>query len=185
MDAPRPGHFWKIPFLWEPGHAPPPEPGALRFEPAPHDWLAQAMAEVMACSLDESDQAAVAELGARGAADELLEVDTSYFELRDGWWQRACTADGRPVGFVLPVLMKPERTIRDGRRTGTIYYMGVLPEARGQGHGGALLDEATRIFVDAGCWRIFCDTSANNAPMRAAFRRRGYQERAAWERPLR
>jgi ribosomal protein S18 acetylase RimI-like enzyme len=185
MDAPSPGHFWKIPFLWEPGHPLPPAHGALHFEPAPADWLAPALADVMAHSLDESDQAAVAELGARGAADELLAVDEDYFEACGGGWRRACTADGRPVGLLLPVLLKPERSRRDGRRTGSIYYMGVLPEARGRGHGGELLDEATRTFVAAGCWRIFCDTGARNAPMLAAFRRRGYQERAAWERPLR
>ena len=36
-----------------------------------------------------------------------------------------------------------------------------------------------------GGWRIFCDTSARNAPMLTAFRHRGYQQRAAWEWPLR
>lgn len=185
MDAPRPGHFWKVPFVWEPGGPLPPAQGALRFEPAPADWLAPALAEVMASSIDESDQAAVAELGAQGAADELLVVDEGYFEPCPGGWQRACTADGTPVGLLLPVLMRPERTVRDGHRTGTIYYLGVLPAARGRGHGGELLDEATRTFVAAGCWRIFCDTSARNAPMLAAFRHRGYRERAAWERPLR
>lgn len=114
-----------MPFVWEPGGPLPPAQGPLHFEPAPAPWLAPALAEVMASSIDESDHAAVAEPGAAGAAgaagvaDERLAVPTDCFA--------------------------PCR----------------------------------------GGWRIFCDTSARNAPMLAAFRHRGYQERAAWERPLR
>ena len=73
---------------------------------------------------------------------------------------------------------------RDGRPQGTIFYMGVLPAHRGRGHARALLDEATRLFVAADCWRIFCDTGTSNLPMVKTFRQAGYQERAPWQRPL-
>ena len=71
MEAPRPGYFWKIPFIWEPG-CKLPQSGKLAFEPAPSEWLLQAVASAMGTSTDESDQAAVSELGTLGAAQELL-----------------------------------------------------------------------------------------------------------------
>jgi len=72
------------------------------------------MAGVMETSVDESDQAAVAELGSVGAAEELLGVDESYFQLVPGWWKAASDEKGDLVGFVLPVLLKQERAWREG-----------------------------------------------------------------------
>ena len=185
MDVPQPGHFWKTPFIWEHGCTLPPATSGLRFSSPEPDWLARAMAGVMETSVDESDQAAVAELGSVGAAEELLGVDESYFQLVPGWWKAASDEKGDLVGFVLPVLLKQERAWREGRPQGTIYYMGVLPEYRGRGYGMELLNEATRIFVARNCWRIFCDASATSEAMLAAFRTAGYSERSVWQRPLR
>ena len=185
MDAPQPGNFWKIPFFWEPRLPVPSESSRLTFEPAPAAWLLQAVASVMEASSDESDQAAVAQLGAPGAAAELLAVDAEFFDWHPGWWQRATDTSGQHAGFVLPVLLKPEKYWRDGKCQGSIYYMGVLPGFRGAGYAGELLAQATRTLAAVGCWRIFCDTGATNTPMVAAFRRSGYEERSPWERPLR
>ncbi len=182
---PQAGHFWKVPYIREAGGTPAAVPAGYRFETAPGAWLRAALARVMASSVDESDQAAVEALGATGAAAELLEVDTGFFEPGAGGWQQARLADGEPVGFVLPVLLKPAAYWREGRPTGSLYYVGVLPEHRGRGHGAALLAHATAVFDGWGCWRVFCDTSARNTPMRAAFLRAGYAEKPAWERPLR
>lgn len=185
MEAPRPGYFWKIPFIWEPGCKLPQSSGKLAFESAPSEWLLQAVASVMGASTDESDQAAVSELGTLGAAQELLTVDEECFELHASWWKRALNSHGQVVGLVLPVLLRPEKYWREGRGQGTIYYMGVLPNHRGMGYGTELLAEATRTLNLANCWRIFCDASARNEPMLAAFRSSGYLERSPWERPLR
>lgn len=184
LPPPEPGHFWKTPFVQEPPQAPA-DDGVLRFAPAPPGWLAEALAQVMASGPDESDRAAVQALGAAGAAAELLQVDPEWFRVPEGGWRQACDAEGRAVGFVLPVTMVPAHTWRDGRPQGTVYYMGVLPALRGRGHGGRLLAEAGRAFAAAGCWRGFCDASSANAPMLAAFRRAGWQERPPWQRPLR
>jgi hypothetical protein len=48
-----------------------------------------------------------------------------------------------------------------------------------------LLDEATRVFIGADCWRVFCDTGSRNEPMLRTFRTAGYEERTPWQRPLR
>lgn len=134
MDAPEPGHFWKTPFLWRPRADGLPSTSALSVRPAERAWLLQAVAEVMADSADESDHAAVAELGAANAAAELLDVPADHFEVRAPWWLRAEDNGGEAVGFLLLALLRPQSYRQDGRTQGTICYMGVLPGHRGRGH---------------------------------------------------
>jgi ribosomal protein S18 acetylase RimI-like enzyme len=184
MDAPEPGHFWKTPFLWEHGCPLPPETSDYSFPPVEQAWLEAALAEVMAHSPDESDTFCVAKYGARKAALDLLALCGPYFERPAGWWQSAVDSSGRQLGFVLPVLFKDPARFKDGRPQGTILHIGVLPPYRGQGVGHALLHQATRTLIAAGCWRIFCDASSRNAPMIGAFRKAGYLERKQWQRPF-
>jgi ribosomal protein S18 acetylase RimI-like enzyme len=180
----KPDHYWKTPFVWEPGGPPPPATGALTFDAADEDWLRGAIGQVMAAGTDDSDRYNVPRVGVAAAVQELYDLLPSWFERRDGWWRAARNADGERVGFVLPVLFRGERNWRDGRPEGTILYMGVLPPFRGRGHARELVDEATRVFIAAGCWRIFCDTGTDNLAMVRAFRLAGYTERAPWQRPL-
>jgi ribosomal protein S18 acetylase RimI-like enzyme len=184
MEVLQPGHYWKTPFVWEPGCPQPHPEAALVFEPTPEHWLLDAVASVMADSLDESDRLAVGRLGPARAAVELLALASREFEAPHGWWRLARDDKGHAVGFVLPVLFADESTRRQGHPEGTIFYMGVLPEFRGRGHCLELLAEATRVFIDARCWRIFCDTATTNHPMVNAFRRAGYSERAPWQRSV-
>ena len=184
MEALQPGHFWKTPFIWEPGCVEPPATSELSFVDLTEEWLIGAAAEVMSHSLDESDQYAVTNVGAAQAAKELLAINTQYFERPSNWWRAAVDGNGRKVGFVLPIVFQDKTRWKDGQPQGTIYYMGVLPEYRGLGYSFALLNEATRVFVQANCWRIFCDTGTDNEPMVKAFRRAGYKERTPWQRPL-
>jgi len=180
----RPGHYWKTPFLWEPGCPEPQPPAGLMFEPLAHDRLVALVARVMGQSQDPSDQHAVAAHGERGAAEDLLSFAPEYFTWEPDWWSAAKTPQGDAVGFVLPVLFKAEERSRDGRPQGTIFYIGVMPEHRGKGFAKALLARATRIFIAANCWRIFCDTSSDNQPMLRTFRSAGYMERKPWQRPV-
>lgn len=156
----------------------------MGFEVAPDDWLRQAIGEAMSSSHDESDQYAVTNFGVAAAVQELFDLLPQRFDRPANWWRLARNQDGLPVGFVLPVLFKEQRFWKDERPQGTIFYIGVLPEFRGRGHGLELVREATRILLDANCWRIVCDTGTDNAPMINAFRRAGYIERAPWQRPL-
>ena len=178
------GHYWKTPFIWEPGCPEPASTTSLRFEAADPDWLQDAMARVMSDSLDESDQFAVKQLGAQQAAQELLAIPTDYFEVPAAWWQTAFDREGNAIGFVLPVTFVDQSRWRSGLPQGTIYYMGVLPQYRSHGFGQELLDQATRTFIQAKCWRIFCDTGTSNLPMVGAFRKAGYKELPPWQRAL-
>jgi ribosomal protein S18 acetylase RimI-like enzyme len=85
---------------------------------------------------------------------------------------------------VLPVLFTEERFWKEDRAQGTILYMGVLPRFRGRRYALELVNEATRVFIEADCWRVFCDTGTENTPMVRTFRQAGYMEREPWQRPL-
>jgi ribosomal protein S18 acetylase RimI-like enzyme len=178
----RAGHYLKIPFVWEPGCPVPPQASHLRFRPTPNDWLARALSEVLATSLDPADQLAVAENGAHRAATILLALSNAGFQQQPDWWQLAETQAGEPVGFVLCSIFARNQ---DQPVEGTIFYMGVLPPHQGNGYGRQLLDHATRTLERIGVRRILCDTAACNAPMIAAFRNAGYIEKEPWARPLR
>ena len=95
MDAPQPGHFWKTPFVWLPDATRLSPSSSLQFCAAETRWLTEAVSQVMTTSIDESDQAAVAELGAAGAASELLDVPADYFEVHQDWWLQARSNDGQ------------------------------------------------------------------------------------------
>ena len=184
MDTLAPGHYWKTPFIWEPGCLVPPDASALRYEAAPKAWLRETIAAAMAQSLDESDKFTVAKIGIEEAVDEVFEVSARYFEERAGWWQAAVDGNGERVGFVMTTVFADPGRWKEGRPQGTILYMGVLPRFRGRGYALELIFEATRLCIDANCWRVFCDTGSENYPMVDAFRNAGYQERKPWQRPL-
>ena len=184
MDTLKPGHYWKTPFYWESGCPLPPAAHKLSFESASDEALRPLIASVMATSMDESDRFNVPRVGIEASVQELYDVLPQYFCRQTGWWRIGKDSNGRSVGFVLPVTFKEARFSKDGRPQGTIFYMGVLPEFRGHGYSPALVHEATRVFLAANCWRIFCDTGTDNALMIQAFRRAGYLEREKRQRSL-
>lgn len=184
MNPLQPGHYWKTPFYWEAGCPPPSSERRLSFRPAADEALRPVIAAVMATSMDESDRFNVPRIGIDAAVQEIYDLLPQYFARQPGWWRTGHDAQGQPMGFVLPVTFKEDRFWKDGKPQGTIFYMGVLPQFRGHGYGLELVHEATRVFLTAGCWRIFCDTGTDNAPMIKAFRKAGYMERKQWQRPL-
>jgi len=184
MDVLAPGHYWKTPFIWEPGCPEPAAAGVLRYEPTSEPWLRESIAAVMTHSLDESDQYTVAKIGIDKAVDEVYAFAAQLFEDRAGWWRAAIDSDGRRVGFVLTTVFAEPSRCKEGKPQGTILYMGVLPGYLGHGYALELILEATRTCIGAGCWRVFCDTGSNNFPMIGAFRKAGYRQREPWQRPL-
>lgn len=185
MEPAAPGTYWKTPFIWESGSAPlPARSTRLRFSPAELAWLRSAIASAMASSLDESDRFTVAQIGLAPAVQEVCDVASLYFHTPAGWWITAADAANNRVGFVLIGLFRDLARWKGDRPQGSIVYMGVLPEYRGNGYSLDLVSEATHLCAEAHCWRVFCDTGSSNAPMISAFRQAGYEERKPWQRPL-
>ncbi len=162
----------------------PPAEQRLRYEPVSDETLRPLAREVMTTSMDGSDRFNVPRIGPDAAIQELYDVLPRHFERQAEWWRVGKNAQAQAVAFVLPVIFKEARFWKDGRPQGTIFYMGVLPQFRGCGYGLELIHEATRVFLAAGCWRIFCDTGTDNTPMINAFRKAGYIEREQRQRSL-
>lgn len=175
--------YWKVPFEWT-SPIPPLE------EKLADDWSWQddtitpepisLVAEVLASSSGPEDRYAVETLGAEEAAGRTLALAPEFSYLPNGW--QDLSVREQPAGFVLPVVY--DECKRDGLDEATIYHIGVAPAHRGSGIGRVLLRHATRLLVEHGVWRIYCDTPSDNEPMIHLFERDGWQRGAAHERPV-
>ena len=178
--------YLKVPFVWEEPKPSIEIPSRLKFKAAKtlrYEVLLSAVALVMESSIDASDRKQVVERGSRQAAGQFLSESKDGFLYQDEWWQIGFSSDDRVVGFVFPVIYPG--CAKDGLEEATIYYIGVLPEYRGQGFATDLLLKGTGVLQNVGVWRVFCDTDANNIPMISTFKRVGYQQYSEpWQRPL-
>jgi ribosomal protein S18 acetylase RimI-like enzyme len=184
MEELKPGFYWKTPFLWDDECKVLQTTAPVVYEAAEPNWLSKAVAQTLSTSLDASDQYAVAQLGARKAAEEFLSMAPKHFDMQADWWRMAKDEEGNRVGYVLPVLYKGKKSKREGRPESTIFYMGVLPEYRGKGYGKCLLEESIRVCKQANVWRLFCDTATDNQPMIKAFREVGFKEEKPWQQSI-
>jgi ribosomal protein S18 acetylase RimI-like enzyme len=83
----------------------------------------------------------------------------------DGWV--LAYAAGRPVGVLLLVALP-------GGTTWELAYVGVVPEARGQGHGREILAHALRTAHGNGASAVTLSVDARNAPARRLYARLGF-----------
>jgi GNAT superfamily N-acetyltransferase len=175
--------YWKVPFEWRSPNPPeddPQRPGWSWTTGSESAAPIELVAAVLANSPGPEDHRIVDELGVEEAACRTLELSPgfSYLAAR---WQLLMVGD-EPAGFVLPVVY--DGCARDGLDEATIYHMGVAPAHRGAGAGRALLRRATRLLVDHGVWRIFCDTPEANEPMIHLFVQEGWTRLPRHERPI-
>lgn len=178
--------YLKVPFVWEEPKPLVEVPSRLEFESTEtlgSGVLLSALSKVIESSIDASDRKKVIEQGSQQAARRFLAEVKDGFSYQEKWWQVAINSQNEVAGFVLPAIY--QNCARDGLEEATIYYIGVLPEHRGQGLAADLLLKGTRILQDVGVWRVFCDTDVNNIPMIATFKHVGYQQYSEpWRRPL-
>lgn len=132
-----------------------------------------AVAQAMRGSLDRSDQKKVREQSAEEAAAHFLAEAKDYFGYEEAWWQLAYDQGGELVGFVQPVIYPG--CSKDELEEATIYYIGVVPEQRGNNYILDLLLHTTYLLQQIGVWRIYCDTDIHNHPMIQAFEKAGYR----------
>jgi len=171
MDEP----YEKIAFAWEEPQPLVKVPDRLSFQSVSDAGMAlltSIVGRVMAVSLDRNDQKLVRELGENEAAARFLASANQHFNYEQTWWKIGFDSQGEVAGFILPVLFRDGQ--RGGKAEATIFYLGVLPEKRGQGYGSDLLYCATRVLQETGVWRIFSDTDVKNEPMQRAFKAAGY-----------
>lgn len=92
-----------------------------------------------------------------------------------GW---VAELDGRAVGYLLAVFV---HSLEHLGLTAEIDEFFLLPSARGQGAGMALLDAAETEFRRIGCTNVSLQLGRGNDAARDFYRRRGYSERSGYE----
>lgn len=107
-------------------------------------------------------------MGSEEAAQQLfmiLKEDTTF---KPEWAHLAYNSQGELVGLVAPVGML------DVEDEGSIGYIGVTPEQRGQGYIHDLLAKGMLVLQKAGILAVYSDTDSENIAMRRAFERAGH-----------
>jgi len=155
----------RLQFEWTPDLGVPEPSSRLVFAQADDAAFLAVFRRIAEGSLDASTRRGVAAHGAEDAARREMDFYLDSPGERD-WWRIAHTRDGAVAGLALP------SATPYGRNVG---YLGVVPEFRGRGLVGDLLDEITRIHAAADAPRISATTDVSNAPMAAAFERAGYR----------
>lgn len=116
--------------------------------------------------------------------EELAEIEKD-FVFKPDWWQLAYTSDDRLAGYVQPVLFPGMK--KGDLEEGTIYYIGVVPEFRGNGYVNDILAKGVAVLQGVGIWQIYCDTDCENHPMANACQAAGFEEEGInyiWEGKL-
>jgi len=156
-------------FEW-PGGEFPTVPGRLSLrtlEEVGEDAFVEAMRIVSEGTLDREIQGEREKLGARRAAREFFE-DAQRVEHDPTWWRLAYARRGELVGLVMPA--EPPGFL-------TIFYVGVVPQMRGQGYVDDLLAAGTVTLLESRGKDekpLRADTDVANQPMAAAFERAGW-----------
>jgi GNAT superfamily N-acetyltransferase len=160
-------------FEWCGGEAPTvPSRLSLRtLEEVGEDAFVEAMRMVSEGTLDREIRGERERLGAQEAAREFFD-DARRVEHDPSWWRLAYTPEEHLAGLVMPA--EPPGFL-------TIFYVGVVPEMRGQGYVDDLLAAGTATLLEVrrsgGNEKpLRADTDVANGPMATAF------ERAGWTR---
>lgn len=157
----------RLRYEWTPQAGIPEPSQRLTFHAEPDDEVfAGLLAAVLTDSLDHTSVLEAAAVGAEAQARSDIEFYRDVMIGERSWWRIAKDADGVTVGFGFP-----------SRNPGAhvVGYMGVLPEHRGKGYGGDILDEIVRILaLEAGAEMVRSDTDLANVPMAAAMERAGF-----------
>lgn len=146
---------------------PPPEPTALTFRPIGEVGRDQYVA-TLAASLHHTEDSwlttTIAEHGLVGAAERYL-VEMEEFDHDPTWFELGFDAEDRPVAVSMPA-RNPSHPV--------VGYVGVVPEARGNGYAGAVLARITRLLLATDGTEIQGDCDHANAAMAKAFTTAGY-----------
>ncbi len=158
----------RLQYTWTPAAGLREPSGRLSFRGEPDDEAFAALfRRVLAGTLDATSRHGAEAIGLDAQARKDLAFYRDHMHGPRSWWRVAQTQDGQVAGFGIP---------SRNTENPVVGYLGVLPEHRGRGFVGEILDEVTRILtVEAGATLIRADTDLDNRPMAAAFDRAGYR----------
>lgn len=122
------------------------------------------LAEILTDTKDSILLADVAELGLRGAAEELWK-ESEDMEHQDAWYEIGFDADGTAAAVSLPS-RNPTMAV--------IGFVGVSPRHRNKGYSASVVVRSTRILAEAGADAIRGDCDTVNVAMSRGFQRAGY-----------
>jgi ribosomal protein S18 acetylase RimI-like enzyme len=106
------------------------------------------------------------EQGVLGAARADF-VDAQAIEYEPEWWELAYTDDDTLAGVIMAA-RNPSSAV--------VWYVGVVPEARGRGLARQLVRRGTERLLAAGAEEIRGDCDLDNVGMVKAFERAGYEQ---------
>ncbi|GAA1982625.1 GNAT family N-acetyltransferase [Catenulispora subtropica] len=157
----------RLRYEWRPEAGVPEPSERLTFHAEDDDEVfADLFARVLVGSLDHTSVTEAAAVGAAAQAQSDLEFYRDVMMGERSWWRVAKDAEGVTVGFGFP-----------SRNPGAhvVGYLGVLPEHRGKGYVGDILNEILRILaIEVGAEMVRSDTDLANVPMAAAMERAGF-----------
>jgi ribosomal protein S18 acetylase RimI-like enzyme len=160
----------KIRYLWTGGSLPA-DADRLVYRNMPEageEAFRDAVQGVTVGTLDREDQDRVNRLGHEAAAKEYMHLLEDADDPKHDWWLLGYGPEGKLVGLVVPQPLDDEE--------GTIGYIGVVPDRRGQGYVMDLLVKATRLIQSHGLAKSVAEVDRLNVPMRSALERAGYNE---------
>jgi len=156
-------------FVWKDPGTPVEVPARLAFRPLSdvgEDAFTAAVQRVTEGTLDREDRTRVRESGAQAAAQAYMGI-LKEADLQPGWWLLGYLARGVLCGLVVP------QKLSDAE--GTINYIGVVPELRGNGYGLDLLRKGTAVLQRGGFKDVVAETDSENAPFLTQLDQAGYR----------
>ena len=156
-------------FVWKDPGAAVEVPARLAFRPLSdvgEDAFTRAVQRVTEGTLDREHQVRVTESGAQEAARRYMQ-ELKDADLQPTWWMLGYLADGTLCGLVVP------QKLSDAE--GTINYIGVVPEQRGNGYGLDLLRKGTALLQQGGFKDVAAETDSENTPLNAELELAGYR----------
>jgi len=127
-----------------------------------------AIEQVTQSTLDREDLDTISTHGSLKAAIMYYEI-LEEIDYNASWWRLGYLDDGTFVGLVIPQRFSEE--------AGAINYIGVVPQKRGAGYVQDLLEEGSRLMLEAGISILIADIDVQNYPLENALKRLGYIEK--------
>ena len=118
-------------------------------------------------TLDQNDAESRRRFGPEQAARRFFDGINDGMTYEPRLWKLGYTVSGSLAGLIAPLKMWGD--------IGTLGYIGVVPEHRGNSYAADLLQQGVADLQAEGIRRVIADTDALNVPMQRTFEKTGYR----------